>query len=225
MTDVSAGRWLERGERAILVGAGRFAEEITDLAADAGVDVAAWIEGLDRDRASTGHGPPIVWVDDQATFEPDLPIVPAIGAVRRAALVARLVGEGRALATLVHPTAVVARSATLEPGCVVFPNSVIGARTRIGTGTIVNRGALVGHHVTIGPGSFLAPGSNVGGGVVLGNQVHVGIGAVVRDDRRVGDRVVVGAGAVVVGDVAPDLTVVGVPAKPMVNTASEDSRP
>lgn len=34
--------------RVILVGAGRFAEEISDIAVDAGVEVAAWIEGLDR---------------------------------------------------------------------------------------------------------------------------------------------------------------------------------
>jgi hypothetical protein len=37
---------LQRGSRAILVGAGRFAEEITDIAIDAGVEIVAWIEGL-----------------------------------------------------------------------------------------------------------------------------------------------------------------------------------
>jgi sugar O-acyltransferase (sialic acid O-acetyltransferase NeuD family) len=199
----------------ILVGAGRFAEEITDLAADAGVEVVGWIEGLDAARASAVHDPPILWVDDQGPFEPEVPIAPAIGAIRRRALVERLVGEGRRLATLVHPSAVVARSAVLEPGCVVFPNVVIGARTVVGSGTIVNRGALVGHHVSIGGGCFLGPGAIVGGGVVLGEQAYVGIGAVVRDDRRVGARAVVGAGAVVVADVAPDTTVVGVPARPM----------
>ena len=203
------------GDRLILVGAGRFAEEIADLAADAGVLVVAWIEGLDPARADPAHEPPIVWVDDQAGFEPGLPIAPAIGAVRRRALVERLIGEGRRLATLVHPSAVVARSAEIGAGCVIFPNVVVGARTVIGAGTIVNRGALVGHHGTIGAGSFLAPGANVGGGVTLGEEVHVGIGAVIRDDRRVGDRAVVGAGAVVVSDVEAGVTVVGIPAKPM----------
>lgn len=201
--------------RVILIGAGRFAEEITDLAADAGVTVAAWIEGLDPSLADATHDPPILWVGDQAAFEPDLPVVPAIGAVRRRALVERLVAEGRALASLVHPSAVVARTSTLEPGCVVFPNVVIGARTWVGAGTILNRGALIGHHASIGAGSFVGPGAIVGGCVVLGEGVHVGIGAVIRDDRRVGDRAVVGAGAVVVADVEAEVTVVGVPAKPM----------
>lgn len=203
------------GDRIILVGAGRFAEEITDIAFDAGVEVAAWIEGLDPARADPAHDPPIIWVDGQAAFEASLPVAPAIGAVRRRALMDRLAAEGRGFATLVHPSAVLARTAILEPGCVVFPNVVVGARTRVGSGTILNRGALIGHHADIGSGSFVGPGAIVGGGVTLGEQVHVGIGAVIRDDRRVGERSVIGAGAVVVGDVGPDLTVVGIPARPM----------
>jgi sugar O-acyltransferase (sialic acid O-acetyltransferase NeuD family) len=199
----------------IHVGAGRFAEEISDLAADAGVEIAGWIEGLDESRASLAHDPPILWVDRQAAFEPHLPIVPAIGAVRRRALIERLVAEGRRLVTLVHPSAVIARSAVLEAGCVVFPNVVVGAQSVIGTGTILNRGVLVGHHATIGRHSFLGPGAVVGGGVHTGEQVYLGMASVVRDDRRVGDRAILGAGAVAVADVAPDTTAVGVPARPL----------
>ena len=46
------------------------------------------------------------------------PILPAIGSPRRRDLVERLVYEGRALATVVHPSAVVARTALQgELGC------------------------------------------------------------------------------------------------------------
>lgn len=199
----------------LLVGAGRFAEEITDLAFDAGFDVRGWIEGLDPTRADPDREPPIIWVDAQAAHEADARIVPAISSVRRRALVERLVGEGRRLATIIHPSAVVARSAELAPGCVLFPNSVIGARTRIGTGTIVNRGALVGHHTRIGSGCFLGPGANVAGGVTIGDDVYLGMGCIVRDDRTIGAGSTVGAGAVVVGDVAAGSTVVGLPARPI----------
>ncbi len=200
--------------RIVLVGAGRFAEEITDVALMAGVEVAGWIEGLDASRARTTP-PPIVWVDDQRRFEPDAPIVPAIGAVARRALCERLLGEGRQLATLVHPSAVIAPSAEIEAGCVIFPNVVIGARSRVGMGTIVNRGALIGHHTEIGPWSFLGPGANVAGAVRLGEQVHVGLAATVRDQLTIGARAVIGAGAVAVADVPADTTVVGIPAKPI----------
>ncbi len=201
--------------RLILVGAGRFAEEIGDLAADAGVAIAALIEGIDRSRADATAVPPILWVDDQAAFEPGLPILPAIGSPRRRLLVERLVDEGRALATLVHPSAVVAPSAILEPGCVVFPNVVIGARTRIGRGTILNRGALIGHHSIVGEHVFIGPGANVAGGVRIGDEAYIGIGSIVRDDRTIGPTATVGAGAVVVSDVEPGVTVIGLPARPM----------
>lgn len=199
----------------LLVGAGRFAEEVTDIAADAGYEVRGWIEGLDPAHAAADHQPPIIWVDDQAGHEPGVAIAPAIGSVRRRALVERLVGEGRRLATIVHPSAVVARTAELEPGCVVFPNVVIGARTRVGTGTIVNRGALIGHHTRIGSGCFIGPGANIAGGVTVGDGAYIAMGAIVRDDRSVGDGAVVGAGAVVVGDVAAGVSVVGLPARPV----------
>lgn len=198
--------------RVILVGAASFAEEVSDLAAAAGFEVAAWVEGLDRSVADAGHDPPILWVDDQAAFEPDLPILPAFASVKRMRIVRRLVGEGRQLATLIHPSAVVSPLAIIEPGCVVCPLVVVGARSRIGEGTILNRGALVGHHTEIGRYSFLGPGANVAGKVALGEQVYVGAGAVVRDHLNVGDRAVVGMGAVAVKDVPADVTVVGVPA-------------
>ena len=212
MTDPRAST---AGSAVILVGAGRFAEETTDVAADAGVEVAAWIEGLDPGRADPAHDPPIVWVDDQGAFRPDLPILPSIGSVKRRVLVERLVGEGRWLTTVVHPSAVIARSAVLEPGCVVFPGVVIGARSRIGRGTIVNRGALIGHHTTIGAHAFVGPGATIAGGVEIGDQAWIGIGSIVRDDRRVGPGATVGAGAVVVADVGEGLTVIGLPARPM----------
>lgn len=199
----------------LLVGAASFAEEVTDLCLSIGVEVAGWIEGLDPSAANRTADPPIIWVDDVTSFRPDLPILPAIGSVRRRGIVERLVGEGRRLTTFVHPSAVVAPSAVLEPGCVIFPLVVIGARTRMGRSTIVNRGSLVGHHTAIGAFGFLGPGSNVAGKIVLGEEVHVGIGAIVRDSVTVGDRAVIGSGAVVVGDVPPDVTVIGIPARPM----------
>lgn len=200
----------------ILVGAANFAEEITDLCASAGIAVAAWIEGIDRDRADLTADPPILWVDDQRSFQPALPILPAIGAVTRRGIVERLIGEGRSLATFIHPTAVISRSATVEAGCVIFPLVVVGARSRVGQGSIVNRGALIGHHSSIGAYGFVGPGANVAGNVRIGSGVHIAIGAIVRDALTIGDDATLGVGAVAVADVPAGVTVIGIPARPMV---------
>ena len=202
----------------ILAGAGRFAEEVTDVAADAGLEVAAWIEGLDPDRADAEHRPPIVWVGDHGSLDPRLQVLPAIGSTRRRGLVERLVTEGRGLATLIHPSAVLARSATVGPGCVLFAGVIVGARTNVGLGTIISRGALIGHHTVIGLHVFVGPGANIAGGVTIGDEAYIAMAAVVRDDRTIGARATVGAGAVVVGDVPSDTVVVGVPAHPLVRT-------
>ena len=61
-------------------------------------------------------------------------VVPAIGDVARRGTVERQVREDRRLATLVHPSAVIAPPAKLEPDCVVLRHVVIGARTRVGAG-------------------------------------------------------------------------------------------
>ena len=57
--------------------------------------------------------------------------------------------------------------------------------------------------------------THLGGAVSVGVQAEVGIGASVIQGVAIGERAVVGAGAVVIGDVAPDTTVVGVPARPI----------
>jgi sugar O-acyltransferase (sialic acid O-acetyltransferase NeuD family) len=198
-----------------MAGAGSFAVEITEVCAAAGIEVAAWIEGLDRSRADPNHEPPIVWVDEQARFEPELSLVIGIGSVARRDLVERLEAEGRRLLTVCHPSAIVSPSATIDDGCVILPGVIVAAQAHIGRGTIINRGATVGHHAVVGAHSFIGPGANVAGFVTVGEQVYVAVGATVRDRVTIGDRAVVGAGGAAVRDVAAGTTVVGVPARPI----------
>jgi len=198
--------------RVVLIGAGRFAEETTDVARDAGFTVAAWVEGLDPARAAADHDPPILWIDDQLLFEPDLPAVVAIGSVARRGTVER-VAATRRLATVVHPSCVVARTAGLSDGVVLFPGTIVAARSRVGFGTIVNRGASIGHHTAIGAHCFIGPGAVIAGGVVVGDGVRVGLGALIRDDIVIGEGATVGMGAVCLRDVPAGATVVGNPAR------------
>ena len=144
------------------------------------------------------------------------------GAARgRAAVLAAVEQAGLALPTLVHPSAQVAASATLAPGCQLMARVVIGAGVRVGRGVLVNSGAVVEHDARLGDAAVIDPGAVIAGRAIVGDGTEVGSGAVLLPDVRVGADATVGAGAVVTRDVAAGTTVVGVPARPLARAAHD----
>lgn len=115
----------------------------------------------------------------------------------------------------VHPSAIVAESVKLGVGSVIMPGVCLNADTVIGDHVIVNTGACIDHDCVIDAGVHIGPGVNLCGGVRVGVLAQLGVGASVTPGVSVGCRAVVGAGAAVIRDVANDLCVIGVPARPM----------
>ena len=143
-------------------------------------------------------------------------VVVAIGnnLIRQTKLL-ELQASGACLVTLVHPSAVVSRYATLGNGAVVLAGVVVNAEARIGKGAILNTGCSIDHDCVLGDAVHISPGVRLAGGVHVGDLSWVGIGASVRQLVRIGERVMVGAGSAVVSDISNDVTVAGVPAKRM----------
>lgn len=140
--------------------------------------------------------------------------VVAVGDNRaRLRIAAELAEAGARFGTLVHPSAVVASSATVDGGSVVFAGAVVQSRAQIGAHVIVNSGAIVEHDCTIEDGASLSPGCCMGGRVHVGAGAFVGVGATLCPRVVVGAGAIVGAGAVVTADVPPDSLVYGVPAR------------
>ncbi len=117
-------------------------------------------------------------------------------------------------------------------GIEIHPAAQIGRRFFIdhGMGVLIGETAVVGDDVTLYKGVTLG-GTSLGKGKrhpTLGNNVVVGTNASILGAITVGDGARIGAGSVVVRDVAPDTTVVGVPArvvlqsgKPLTSAASQ----
>ncbi|WP_111414169.1 acetyltransferase [Billgrantia lactosivorans] len=143
-------------------------------------------------------------------------VVVAVGnnSIREIAL-GRVCGAQGRLVTLIHPKAAVSPLARVEVGGVVMPGAVVNAFATIGRGGIVNSGATVDHDCRLGACVHIAPGAHLSGNVVVGRGSWIGVGAVVRQGVTIGERAMIGAGAAVVTDIADDLTVVGVPARPL----------
>ena len=116
-------------------------------------------------------------------------------------------------ATVVHPSAVVHESVRLGFGTVVFAGCVIQPDTVIGSHCIINTSTSVDHDCQLGDFVHVAPGANLAGSVILGSEVFLGIGVSVIPGVRIGEATIVGAGACVVGNLASQITAIGVPAR------------
>ncbi|WP_305766852.1 acetyltransferase [Candidatus Epulonipiscium viviparus] len=115
--------------------------------------------------------------------------------------------------TLVHASAIISDSATIDEGTIIMPVAVINCYAKIGKFGIINTAAIVEHDCRIGENVHVAPGACVLGGVSIGNNSHVGAKAVIIQSRTVGENVIIGAGAVVTKDVSKESIIVGVPAR------------
>jgi len=98
-------------------------------------------------------------------------------------------------------------TAQLLAGCIVNDGAYLPQ------GVIVNSNAIVEHDVLLKEFSHVATGAVVGAGSCLDERVFVGMNATVLPGIHIGRDVIIGAGAVVTSDVAPGLTMVGVPAR------------
>jgi len=140
-------------------------------------------------------------------------MVLAIGDNRaREQLAARLDGLVRWV-TLVHPAAVVAASARLGEGTVVFAGAVIQPDAVLGEHVIVNTGASIDHDCVVGAMAHIGPGARLAGTVSVGRGALLGIGSCAIPGCRIGDWVTVGAGGVVVGELPAGVVARGVPAR------------
>lgn len=116
---------------------------------------------------------------------------------------------------IVDKTAIIAHSARIGTGNFIGKYAIVNADSRIGDDCVINTRALVEHECGLGSHIHLSTNAVLNGNVHVGDGVFFGSCAVAIGQLTVGSDAIVGAGAVVIRDVAPGLTVVGVPARPL----------
>ncbi|NBO20111.1 MAG: serine acetyltransferase, partial [Proteobacteria bacterium] len=104
----------------------------------------------------------------------------------------------------------------------------------LGTGLLLDHaaGVVIGETARIGRDCSILHGVTLGGNGTqrgdrhpkLGDGVLIGAGAVVLGNIHIGDRARIAAGSVVLQSVAADVTVAGIPAKPIGASAASAAR-
>ena len=132
--------------------------------------------------------------------------------------------KGLAPVHAMHSAAYVAKSARIGKGAQIMMRAVVGEETQIGDYCILNTNCTIDHECSIGHGVHIMGGAALAGLVTVEDFASVGTNATILPRIRIGTGAVVGAGAVVTRDVAPNTTVVGVPARPMPQRSAPTQR-
>jgi UDP-perosamine 4-acetyltransferase len=119
--------------------------------------------------------------------------------------------------SVIHPSAIIAAKVHIDHGVQIMAGVVVQTGAQLGANVIINTGTCVDHDCLIDAHAHLAPGVTLCGQVHVGRGAHVGAGATIIQGIKIGDAAIVGAGAVVVRDVPAGVTVVGVPAVPLMS--------
>ena len=143
----------------------------------------------------------------------------ADGALRRT-LADRALAAGAKPVTLIAPSAEVLGPCDLGEGAILCPQAIVTVNAKIGRFAQLNLFAYVEHDCVLGDFVTFAPRASCNGNVEIGDGAYIGTGAILRQGKpgqplRIGAGAVVGMGAVVTRDVAAGVTVVGCPARPM----------
>jgi sugar O-acyltransferase (sialic acid O-acetyltransferase NeuD family) len=88
--------------------------------------------------------------------------------------------------SIIHPTAVIAKSASLGKGCFIHPQVTISTNAKIGDHCVINYNASVGHDAVLEDNVFIQPGARVSGNCHIGENTLIGSNSFVYQAVKVG---------------------------------------
>ncbi len=115
--------------------------------------------------------------------------------------------------SIIHPTAYVARSASLAYGVMIGPYCSISERVSIEADTFIGSHVVIGANTQIDRACVIQSGSILGNKVIIEKNVFIGLNATIHHHIKLEENAVVMSGATVFQSVKKGNSVIGNPAQ------------
>lgn len=134
----------------------------------------------------------------------------------RKELLEKIIAKGGKVPSLIHPTSIVSRFASIsDNGVYIGPFTYVQANSLIGENTVLLSHVNISHDTIVGRGVFIAGGCMIGAYTVIEDFAFIGqhVTSISGKVQKIGHNSYVGAGAVLTSEVKEQTVVFGIPAK------------
>lgn len=200
---------MKQSKPIILLGAGGHAGVLADL-----ILLKGWtIEGFVAPENISIKGfsdIPYLGNDEillEKRFLREVYLINGIGAVSpegnqvRFRLYAKYKSWGYDFLTLIHPSAIVAKTVQIGEGVQIMAGVIIQPNVVICANTIINTRSSIDHDCQVGHSVHVAPGVTLSGNVMVGDYTLLGVGSTVIQGISIGEQAMVCAGSIVVNNI------------------------
>jgi len=94
---------------------------------------------------------------------------------------------------IIHPNAIISKTATLGGGNYIAGNTVVSANATIGNHNILNFNATIGHDTQIENHVIINSGARISGNVMVGSRVLIGANSFIFQGKKIGDDTLIDA--------------------------------
>lgn len=88
--------------------------------------------------------------------------------------------------SIIHPSAYIAKSATVNDGCYIAANSVVSSNASISKHVMINFNVTVGHDAILNEHVCILPGARISGNVTIGEGSIIGANSFVFQNLTIG---------------------------------------